>query len=214
MRQCKICQVKVSTNDKVCPLCQSVLMNDKDNGRYPNIVNKEKYPLWIKIVFLVLTVLLLISIMLSMFVFHRIHLAMVSFGIYFSFWIVLGTVLKHKKHFMISIMKEYWMLFILGLLWDIFTGWHQWFFAYYYPFLTMLYLVALFVLTLVFRHRIMNDFMEIYLNSYVGLFSIYCLSYSFLLSFFCLIITLFIISYFSIFQGKYLKQEIIRYFSL
>ncbi|MFT8318465.1 MAG: DUF6320 domain-containing protein [Sporolactobacillus sp.] len=134
MRYCEKCRVKVRGEETRCPLCQNRLTGSAEENVYPSIptVYKQNELFFKSLIFSTITagvVCAAINLILPQSGYWSVF---VLLGI-LCFWISLSYALRKKDNIPKSISNQVFILSILSVGWDWFTGWHGWSVNYVLP---------------------------------------------------------------------------------
>ena len=178
MQKCKKCNVYINTAVTKCPLCQNELEEDNSFGNFesnafPYIESTKKSGLWQK----VMGFMFIASVLICTFI-DLLFNNTLTWSIYADLGILcLGASIAigfEKKQSLAGILfYEYVFFCLIVYYWDKITGMHNWSLNYVLPLLSSLYIIANFVLRLVFKRDFMKYFRNILFASAVGIFAMF-----------------------------------------
>jgi len=227
MRFCEKCGVNVADDSIHCPLCQRRLIHKNnsekvekasgENSIFPIIPTLySKYSLFIRIIIFFSIVACVVSITLDLLIPTKIHWSVfVVMGIA-CMWLSLAIAYKKMHNIPKIILHQ--VLFSAGivLLWDYFTGWHNWSVDYVIPFLFIGANIVLIIVAWILNLNITDFIFYFFINMIFGIVPIMFICtgilnvlYPSLASVGLNVIAL---SGLFLFQGKRIKSEIISRF--
>lgn len=171
MKYCKECKVKVQDPRENCPLCHTSLDAGDGTEQYsfpdiPTVYHQHPILTWILIALSVICVL--VSFIINIF-YHKSgwwSVIVVSAIIYF--WILLLNLI-HRRNQLASMWRSVLPVCIILLLVDIVYGWHRWSVNYAIPFVLLVCICCILVVSIM-RSLYFRDFLVYFIL--VGAFSI------------------------------------------
>ncbi|MBR3280396.1 MAG: hypothetical protein IKQ06_07295 [Bacilli bacterium] len=171
---CKKCNVKINTAVNKCPLCHNVLEEDPSFGDFksnvfPYVESSKSNGVWKKILSIVFLTAIVICTIVDLFVNHGITWSIyVDAGVIcISASIILGLMRKYSLSGILF--YEFIFICIACYIWDRITGMNNWSLDYVIPSLSIIYIVANFVLRLVFKREFLRYIRNMFVASIVGI---------------------------------------------
>ena len=163
--KCEKCNVELDIISNKCPLCKSVVCEDKNpEGSYPILKPVVSNKLYKKLLFFVASIISVVVVILnialtpnikwSLFVILQLILS------YFIFSKILSGRIKVIKIFLILNI----LVCFLSIFWDSYTGFHGWSTNYVIPALCISYGVFMIILRFVSYYAFKENSSYIYLN--------------------------------------------------
>ncbi len=154
MQNCPKCKVSVVGNKKCCPLCQNKLSGkgDFETESYPQISN-SKYidDFLLKIISFVAIVCITISISINFLIESSSMWSLFVVAAILSGWITAIVGISYRKKLLQNITNQLFLLTLLAVGWDYFTGWRGWSIDYVIPCSCTASLISMFALALVLK---------------------------------------------------------------
>ncbi len=219
MKHCEKCNVDVTGNRKICPLCQTMLSGEGEEELYPYIptfYNKHRF--MIKTGVFASLSACIISIAVNMMIPQS--------GKWSSFvllgmaciWICLYIVIKKCDNIPKTILYHVVIISLLSVMWDKFTGWHGWSVDFVIPSICIVAMIATVVVVKIFKKHLRNYIFFIFMNAVFGILP--SIFYSAQLvqirypSLICSALSIIIIFWLLIFQGREIFIELKKKFHL
>jgi len=171
---CKKCNVHINTAVKKCPLCQNELEDDGtfgnfDSNVFPYVESIKKNGLWKKVLGIIFLTAIVLCTCINVFNDHKL-----SWSLYVDFSIIcihasIAIGLKMKRSLSSILFYEYIFVCLACFLWDKYTGMLGWSLNYVLPTLSSLYIIANFVLRIVFKKHFIKYFRNIFIASIGGI---------------------------------------------
>ena len=172
MKYCEKCRVNVEGNFAFCPLCQNEL---RDLGGE----NQEYFP-YVPTIYHQYNVLFRILILLSIVAgvtCVTINLLFPDSGWWSLFviaglvclWISLSIGIRKRKNIPKNTMYQVVILSMIGVLWDLFTGWHGWSLDYVIPIVCLCAILTFFILHRIFGIRQSDLMIYLVMDSVFGI---------------------------------------------
>lgn len=220
MSKCTKCNVQINTSIKYCPLCQNKLSKiSKEEDIFPKIEHDyQKHQLVLNILFLCSIFSICLSTFLNYSLNNKITWAwFVSLAI-ICFWLTLVTALKRRKYFLKMMFAEIFLIVIISIIWDYFTGWYMWSLNYCLPFLCAIYTITMLIMRIFIKHNIRDNIYNISINATMGLvpgilliFNVVSVKWPAYIS---VVLSLLIICFLLVFNRHQLKTELARRFHI
>ena len=174
MIECKKCNVKINTSVKKCPLCQNELEEDITFGNFesnvfPYVESTKKSNLWQRIIGLIFLVIVVLCTAIDL-----IGNQILTWSIFADLAVLcigasIAIGIEKKRSLAGILFYEYIFLLPISYYWDKLTGMHNWAFNYVIPILSIIFIIANFVLRLVFRRDFMKYFRNIFCSAIIGI---------------------------------------------
>lgn len=136
MQHCDNCKVKITGNQKVCPLCGGLLHKDDQNGeeKFPQIPTiYQEFNLFIRIMLLISISIIIISFAVNaIFTKDSRWSILVAAGI-LCMWISMFIIIRKKNNIPKTIIWQVVLISFLSVLWDRYMGWFGWSIDYVIP---------------------------------------------------------------------------------
>lgn len=163
MSKCKKCNIEIDVPSNICPLCKSEI-DYNEEATYP-IIKKGLGLQFVRR--LVLFILLLIGI--SVVLINYLIVPKYSWSLFvvlalISTYVIFRSILDGRKKVLRLMFSLNFIVIILSLLWDYFTGAHMWSLNYVLPCLCISYGIFLIVLRFVSYFAFRENSTYIYLN--------------------------------------------------
>ena len=174
---CKKCNVKINTAVSKCPLCQNELEKDETFGNFnsnifPYVESIKSNGLWQKILVVVFFVVVVICTAVDILLNRTITWSIYPNAVVVCLGASIAIGLEKKRSLSSILFYEYIFLCFAIYYWDRITGMHNWSLNYILPILSVVFVIANFVLRLVFRREYIRYFRNIVLGSIVGILSL------------------------------------------
>lgn len=163
MKYCNSCKVNVTGGQPRCPLCQADLveLDDKTEEEevFPVIptIYRQHHMLFKTLVF-VTVVCVVVSLAVNWMLPESGGWSLIVLGAAVCLWLTLWIAVQKRKNILKHILWQLFLVSVLSILWDYFTGWHGWSLDFVVPGIC---LVAMLSMTIV--SRIMKVCVEEYL---------------------------------------------------
>lgn len=152
MKNCKSCNVKVSSNDNVCPLCKTVLTGTGTEQTYPKITeNKNSYNLIIRIYLFLSVVGIVVTAVVNFLTYNGFMWSIISTAALLYFWSIISHAIKHNVHIAYKIFIQTLCISILTVVIDVVIGYTGWSVNYVVPGLTATANVTVLILVIINR---------------------------------------------------------------
>lgn len=176
--KCEKCNLKVNGTVKCCPLCQSSLSGEKEPSLqvFP-IVPLKKQRLFLSIMGFISIVVCSVCVIINLSVHSNYWWSLFLVGGIVSFWISFSLAVQKRKNLPKTILWQVFLISLICIAWDIFTGFHRWSLNFVTPILCSSAIVAMAVIGRITKTKI-NDYMV-----YMLIDIFLCLSALFLLIF-------------------------------
>lgn len=220
MLYCKNCKVSIRTNHDRCPLCQGVLIGEKNKEDVFPLIKKAKYASkqivrWFNFFCVMLTVICLVI--------NRIWTPdsrwswFVIAGIV-CVWLFLAVGIYKRKNLMKNAMWQLVLLSLGAVIWDYATGFHGWSVDYVIPIASMGTMLAV-IMIAILRKSSSHEYMIYFLMS--GAYGIIPLILILTdvvrntpISIICVGCSVIFLAALIIFQGRIVKEELYRKFHI
>ncbi len=170
MKHCEKCNVDVSGNRKICPLCQTLLSGTGEEEVYPYIPSFfNKHKIMIKTaVFASLSACIISVAVNSMIPQSGKWSSFVLLGMA-CIWLCLYVIIKKHDNIPKTILYHVFIISGLSILWDKFTGWHGWSLDFVVPSVCIAAMIATVVVVKIFKKHLRNYIFFIFMNALFGI---------------------------------------------
>ena len=151
MRFCDKCGVTIAGEEARCPLCQSMTLprGGETRAPFPFIPTiYERHGLFFRILLLLSVAAVVLCLGIDWAVGFTGWSLFVAAGVG-CLWLLLGTCIARRHNVLKNLTQQVITVCALGVLWDVFTGWHGWSIDYLMPIAFVCVMLAMFILTLV-----------------------------------------------------------------
>ncbi|CVI65633.1 hypothetical protein NDGK_00265 [Clostridiales bacterium CHKCI001] len=154
MLYCEKCNVKIRTNHKYCPLCQSPLIGEigEDSKLFPELEEKtHASKLMLRIFNFLCVAIIIISLMVNW---------LITPGKQWSIWIGAGVLcvwifltvgVYKRKNLMKNAMWQLFLITVGTVIWDAAIGWSGWSVNYVIPIAGLVTIIILIVIAMVYH---------------------------------------------------------------
>lgn len=175
MQYCRACKVQIRGSHKCCPLCQRELEGegDAEENMFPVIAGPRvnRYFLMRLITFIAVA-----AVVICLAVNYMAPTAVpwslfASAGIACA-WLVTVTGLSQLRNVFYNITIQLVLVSIFAVLWDKFTGWHNWSLEYAIPCLCLSSMISMFVVSKIMRVEVREYVVYLILSGIYGILPI------------------------------------------
>lgn len=172
MQYCPHCKLSVCGQHSFCPLCQGVLMGNRnpEDEIFPHVKNDTpQYHFLIRILIFASVVSVIICISVNIIFPGNSNWSLfVTFAI-ICMWICLYSVLRRRRNISKNIIWMVFWLSLLAILWDFFTGWRGWAFDYVIPCICVFAMISMAVIARALELMIDDYLIYIILDALFGI---------------------------------------------
>lgn len=221
MLYCKKCKVKIRTNHKYCPLCQSSLTgeSEEDTDLFPEVEEKSHASkTMIRIFNFLCIAVVIISFMINWLIDSDARWAIwITAGVV-CIWVFFTVGLYKRKNLMKNAMWQLCLITIGTVIWDVVIGWSGWSIDYVIPVAGLITMITMIVIVMIY-HLTSPEYMIYFLmNCFHSILSIIllltgCISVR-LPSIFYIGSCALLLSALLIFQGRAVYSELQKKFHL
>lgn len=216
MLYCNKCKIHLAGMYKQCPLCQADLTGTPESvgTELPEIPQAAKpYLLLLRLIALGTVIAAAICVAVNLSIGGDGWSAFVIAGIA-SLWLIFGISVKKKGNLSKSILWQVFVVSLLALAWDLWTGFHGWSIDYVLPILFTCSLIAMSVTAKIMRLQAEDYILYLVLDSMCGL-----LPLAFILSgalrvvypsAVCVAASIIFMAALFLFEGRALRDELTR----
>lgn len=219
MKYCDKCHVNVRGQNRICPLCQGKLSGQSSEIMYPKINSVLKqYELFFKILIFGTVSAGIAALAVNMIIPQSGFWSLfVVLGI-MCFWISLGSAFKNRHNLPGNITSQVLLISALSVIWDLITGWHGWSLNFVFPCVCAFAMLSLGILA-----KLLNlppgDYqicltVDIIFGAVPMLFYLTGISDVAIPSVVCTAISIISFVFILLFNGKEIREEIIRRFHI
>ena len=217
MKYCVKCGVKVHGAENVCPLCQHSLSGESEERVYPPVPTVyRQHEIFFKI--LILSTIAAgvaccaVNLLLPQ---HGYWSVFVILGI-LCFWISLAYAVRRKDNIPKNITVQVFLISVLGLGWDLLTGWRGWSLNFVIPIACSVALLSLAIIAKVMKIPPGDYIVYLIVDILFGIaplvFYLTGLVSIALPSIICISLSILTLSALIVFEGKNMFQEMIKRF--
>ncbi len=147
MQYCEKCKVQIKGNNKVCPLCGGIVLeNGLCEEEFPQIPTiSQEFHLFIRIMILVSISAVIISFSINAIFTKESRWSLLVAAAILCMWISMFFILRKKNNILKTIIWQVVIVSILSVLWDFSMGWIGWSIDYVIP---CVYVAALIVMAI------------------------------------------------------------------
>lgn len=141
MKQCAYCKVSVVGHMKKCPLCQNTLAGEDTPDVFPTVDTPVTNRFFLRLIVFLSLVAAIVCVVVNTALPHTGAWSVFVVAGVVCIWISLGVALLKRRSLLKNIIWQAFLLSVLAILWDYFTGWHVWSVNFVIPcilFVTML----------------------------------------------------------------------------
>lgn len=213
MMYCKKCNVSINGEKRCCPLCQGNLIGEPSPEAYPEI-SQPHYSRHFLI--RLISFIAIVSAVVCTFV----NIMLPQFGYWCIFadagilcgWITAVIGITYRKRLTSNIMIQLFIVTIMCLLWDKFTGWHKWSIDFVIPCSCFASTVAICVISLIKKLPKSEYIVYLIINGIYGLVPLIFIVKGVLNviypSAICTALSIILVSALFLFEGKSVSSEI------
>lgn len=219
MKYCEKCKVSVRGKEMVCPLCQNRLSGTDEEGLYPSVPTiYRQYELFFKLlIFSTIAVGVICVAVNLIFPQSGYWSVFVVLGV-LCFWISLPYALRKKDNIPNNITAQVFILSVLSLGWDWFTGWRGWSLNFVIPISCSIAMVSLAIIARVTKIPAEDYIVYLIVDIMFGIVPLFFYltgHVGFVIpSVVCIALSILSLSGLILFEGKNVLREIIKNFRL
>lgn len=218
--KCLRCNVFINSNVDVCPLCKNNIDNEEHGyDVYPIVENNtKKHSFIIKLLFLLSFIAVCISLFINFSISKKISWSLFVILAIICFWVTLVAGLRQKKYLLKMMFSEIFLIVILSIIWDYFTGFYMWSLNFVMPFLCAIYTCTMLIMRLFIKNNIKDNMINITINAAIGLVPGILLLFNVLTvvwpAYISVIVSIVIICFILVFNRRQLTDELTRRFHI
>ena len=214
---CKKCNVKINTAVHNCPLCQNILEDDPTFGNFesnifPYVESSKNNGLWKRILAVIFLIIIIACTIIDLLINHAVTWSRYVDAAVFCIGASIALGLMRKYSLSGILFYEYLFICIACYIWDRITGMNNWALNYVIPSVSILYIIANFVLRLVFKREFIRYVRNMFIAAVAGIICfvlfIYKISDVYILSLISCIIGAFTILCMLALDGKRVFNEL------
>lgn len=172
MKHCKHCDVDIVGDRKKCPLCHTALPDNEPMSEevYPMIPTVyHQFHILFKILLFV-SVLIAIAVITINLIFEKSGLwSIFVVGGVLCVWLSLGLAIRKRRNIPKSILYQVFLISVICVLWDFFTGWNRWSIDYVVPILCASGMISLLLLSWILKWGIENIIVYFCIDIFFGI---------------------------------------------
>ena len=216
MKYCNNCNVNVTGNRKICPLCQGHLIGDKYREEvFPRIsfayIEHGKF---FKMMLLISIIAATITVSVNILLPQRGAWSLFVLGGLGSVWVSIMTAINKRKNIPKNIVYQVMTISVIVFIWDILTGWRGWSVNYVIPFVCFFAMISMATISKVRNLHIDDYILYIIIDGLFGIVPVIFIIFGFLdvlyPSLICIATSVISLSAIIIFEDKRLIAEIKR----
>lgn len=219
MARCEKCNVAVRGDQVACPLCQNRLSGEADEPIFPEIKTVyNQYRSMFRYVYLSVIIAAAVSVAVNF---------MFPTGSAWSMYVVMGLIcfslfvyngIKRFQNIPRFITNQTVMVAVLGILWDLVAGWRGWSLDYVVPCACIIAMATMGVIAHVRRMPASDYAVCLAVDAVFGIVPVIFLVLDMLTvtipSVICILASIISLSTLIIFEGRNIRQEIIKRFHM
>ncbi len=219
MKYCEQCKVYIRGNCDYCPLCQHELSGQSDERMFPVIAMPYRHNMFfIKLLILITAAAGIISFGINIILpAGGWWSAFVILGI-ICFWISFSLAIKKRSNIAKAITYQTVVVSLLSVFWDAITGWHGWSLDYILPILCVMTMASMAIIVKVTNIPVGDYILCMIADSIFGIapiiFYLCNLLNVVIPSVICFCASLVSLTAIILFEGKSIKNEIVRKFHI
>lgn len=175
MLYCSYCKVHIHGETNQCPLCQNLIVPDKDaasHDKFPRIPLTYERHLAIRIMLFFSVAALVVS-----FVVHYLFPSPVNWPLWIllglaSMWFSLIIVIRKRYHITKNIMWQVTLVSVLAMVWDWATGWSGWSLDFVLPTVYVVAMLVMYVLARIMKLSVRDYITYLLLDGVFGVIPI------------------------------------------
>lgn len=216
MKYCNNCNVSVVGKRKICPLCQGRLTGDKAQEEvFPKIsFVYQEHTMFFKIMMLISIIVGTLSLGLNILLPFGGAWSLFVLGGLGSVWASLITAINQRKNIPKNIVYQVMTISVIGLLWDLLTGWRGWSINYVIPLVCIFAMISMAIISKIRKLHIEDYILYLIIDGLFGIVPIIFIILGFLdvlyPSVICIATSIISLSTIIIFEDKKLIAEIKR----
>lgn len=216
MKYCNNCNVSVVGKRKICPLCQGRLTGDKAQEEvFPKIsFVYQEHTMFFKIMMLISIIVGTLSLGLNILLPFGGAWSLFVLGGLGSVWASLITAINQRKNIPKNIVYQVMTISVIGLLWDLLTGWRGWSINYVIPLVCIFAMISMAIISKIRKLHIEDYILYLIIDGLFGIVPIIFIILGFLdvlyPSVICIATSIISLSTIMIFEDKKLIAEIKR----
>ncbi len=165
MLKCEKCNVELDIISNKCPLCNSIVTEDKDiEGSYPTIKPVVSNKLYKKLLFFVTAIISIVVVILNIGLTPNIKWSLFVILQLIASYYIFSKILSGRIRVIKILLILNILVCLLSIFWDSYTGFHGWSTNYVIPALCISYGVFMIILRFVSYYAFKLNSSYIYLN--------------------------------------------------
>ncbi|UWG95833.1 DUF6320 domain-containing protein [Dehalobacter sp. DCM] len=218
MPYCNHCKVSIRGNRERCPLCRNIIAIESDTSDcreiFPAIPPVFERNLALRIMIFSTVVAIVVSLVIYVLFPSDVKWPVFVLLGLISMWLNLFVVLRKRYHISKNILWQVAILSILSILWDWGTGWHGWSLDYVIPFIFVAAMLIMYVTAKIMKISARDYITYLLLDGLLGIVPILFIRYNLVEAIYPSVLSVAIsvisLSAIFIFQGDYIKSELIK----
>lgn len=172
MKFCGKCKVSVAGERKYCPLCQGKLqpLNEKEDEVFPVVPTVfRKYHLVFRLLILLSVAASVISVLINALIPGKIWWSLFVVGGIGCAWLSTAIAISKRKNIPKNILYQFFVLSLLIVLWDVFTGWHAWSIEFVVPIACTLVMICMAIIARVSNLQVKDYIIYLIIDCVFGI---------------------------------------------
>ena len=215
MQHCGKCKMNINGDKQYCPLCQGMLEGEGDHKAEIFPKARPKLPpdfLFLRIMTFGAIVLAVFSVALNAMLPIEVNFWLPAVGGIVCAWISLAIAVTKKYNIIKNIIWQLFILTLLSVIWDLFTGWNGWSLDYVIPCACMVAMLSMAILARVKKMPAHEFIIYLVVDGIYGIVPLIFLLTGILNvripSVICVACSLISISALLLFKGRTIKSEV------
>lgn len=174
MKYCEYCKVYTREDRENCPLCENKLenINEEHEQIFPKIPSIYKRNLALKIMGFISIALIVLSFAIYFLFPSNINWPiLILFGVV-SVWLDFFFLIRKKTHLPKKIIWQVFIITVICIFWDIYTGFNGWSIEFVFPIICILAMLVMYILALVLKLSINDYITYILIDTFFGIIPI------------------------------------------
>jgi hypothetical protein len=218
MKFCGKCKVSVAGERKYCPLCQGKLQDghtNNDDDVFPEIPTVyRQYHFFFRVLILLSVAACAISILINALLPVKIWWSLFVVGGIGCFWLSMAISISKRKNMPKNILYQLFVVSILTVLWDLFTGWHAWSIEFVIPITCTLAMLSMAIIAKVSNLQVKDYIIYLIIDCVFGIVPLIFIFTGFIgerfPSLICAVASVISLAAVLVFQGEDLLAELRR----
>lgn len=217
MQHCPSCNIHIAGNKSGCPLCGGKLHGDPTPAPFPYIAPpKYSMTFLVKLVSVIAIAAIVVCVTINMMIPTKVAWCFFAVAGILCAWITSAVGIYTRSNILKNITFQLFLVTLFAVAWDYATGWRNWSIDYVLPCMCMAVMACMFVLSITFKMKPEDYLIYWGLNALYGIVPVIFLLTGQLRSIYpsaiCFALSCIMSAFILIFQGKSLRDLIVRKF--